>query len=169
MPTHIQRRGRASNPVGDGIRSRAGSTPAVFRQSPKSKDRSLRQLLHRFVGAAEGCDLLIFGDTRRLEITLRFHPVMQDSDYRDPIGGDSKINHVTLHAAASVTGADRVACGCCFGTISQLLERRSQDVDVAIGLIQTPLLSCIGPDSLKIRFGGGGKSVFSHAPSTFFF
>jgi hypothetical protein len=94
---------------------------------------------------------------------------MQDSDYRDPIGGDSKINHVTLHAAASETGADRVACGCCFGTISQLLERRSQDVDVAIGLIQTPLLSCIGPDSLKIRFGGGGKSVFSHAPSTFSF
>jgi hypothetical protein len=25
-------RGRASNPVGDGIRSRAGSTPAAFRQ-----------------------------------------------------------------------------------------------------------------------------------------
>jgi len=52
-------RGRASNPVGDGIRSRAGSTPAVFRQSLKSKDRSLRQLLHQFAGAAEGCDLLI--------------------------------------------------------------------------------------------------------------
>jgi hypothetical protein len=27
-------RGRASNPVGDGIRSRAGSTPAAFRQFP---------------------------------------------------------------------------------------------------------------------------------------
>ncbi len=34
--------GRASNPVGDGIRSRAGSTPAAFRQaSPKVKDRKM--------------------------------------------------------------------------------------------------------------------------------
>ena len=30
------------------------------------------------------------------KITLRFHPIMQDSDDRNPIGCDSKINHVAL-------------------------------------------------------------------------
>ncbi len=102
------------------------------------------------------------------EITLRFHPIMQGSDDCDPIGCDSKLDHVALDTAAPISGTNSVACRCCSGALGKLFKGCGNDIYIAIGLIQTPLLCGITPDRLKVHFGGGGKAVLSHVRSTFF-
>ena len=93
---------------------------------------------------------------------------MQDTNNRDSISGDAKVNHVPFNTAATIARTYSVTGWSCFGVLCQFLKRSDHQIDVTVGLVYTPLLCGVTPDFFEVTLCGRCKTVFNHARSTFF-
>ncbi len=89
------------------------------------------------------------------EALVRLHPAMQDShdlDHLWRIGAASKVDHMAL-LRITVESLNEIWPGSPQGgVLAEPSESGHQGINVAIGLIEAPLLGGIVPDLGEIRF-----------------
>src|SRR5690348_15506916 len=96
------------------------------------------------------------------------HTIMQDANDGTAIRCDTKIDHVPLNIVAAIAGPDMIASRGNHWRACQLVKGGGQHVDVAVGLLHTPLPASIAPDIFQVMFGCGGKTISSHSQPAFF-
>ena len=71
------------------------------------------------------------GDWRgRLQILQRIHPLVQNTNDRNPIGGHAEIDHVLLNTAATIARSNVITGWSRFGLLCKLGKSSRQHVDV---------------------------------------
>src|SRR5471032_2797487 len=95
------------------------------------------------------------------------HSVVQDANNRDPVARDAKIKHVPFYASTPITWPDVIAGRGRLGPLCQFSEGCRHDVDVAIGLVHSPLQLGVSPDGLNVALSSGRYAILSHASLTF--
>lgn len=97
----------------------------------------------------------------------RIHPLVQNTNDRNPIGGNAEVDHVLLNTAAAIARSNVITGWSRFRLLCQLGKSSSQHVDIPMGLLHVPFLSCISPDPFKINLSCRRKTILSHECSTF--
>jgi hypothetical protein len=86
-------------------------------------------------------------------MAFRVHFFEKDPDYFNPSVGNSVVNHVMLDRESSVALPDRIAIDPEPGVIGQDGNAFIELVEVGIGLLNSPLLERMVPDTDQIFFG----------------
>lgn len=78
-----------------------------------------------------------------LKMPLRVHTRMQYTDDGDAVVGETEINHMPPYGTTAITFANGFADNPLERIVGKLIEGGGDIIDVAMRLIDSPLLQCV--------------------------
>ena len=87
---------------------------------------------------------------------------MQNTNDGNSVVRGAKVDQMPLNALATIAWLNVITSRRSLGILRQLIKCNSEEIDVTVSLLQTPVLDGVRLDSLKIALRSGCEAIFSH-------